>query len=263
MQTDQQIIAESLKAFGLSEAETAIYLTLLALGMQPASVLAKKATLKRGHTYNILHRLRDAGLVQEFVRDGVTFFTASNPKSLLSILDQRSEDVEIQKQKLLEAVPFLERIWNPLSLQPKVRLFQGAKGIKEIYTDTMRHADAVIYAVSDFAHIFPGENDKALNEWVWRYCERRAKKGVWYYGIVNKSPESDAAFKQRKEHKRKLKMLIGMELAVELNIYGDRTAIISSSKDMVGLIIEDKPIAETLRNFHQALWKMLPEYMLS
>mgnify|MGYP001614661087 CR=1 FL=1 len=40
----------------------------------------------------------------------------------------------------------------------------------------------------------------------------------------------------------------------------DKVAVVSSSHDMVGFIIEDKPTADALRGIHQALWKALPDY---
>lgn len=166
----------------------------------------------------------------------------------------------MKKRGLLDVLPLLKALGSPLAVPPKVRLFHGVDGIKEIYNDTVRHAEGVIRAVGDFAHYFPKEASPELNDWMWRYCARRAAKGIWYVGIVNKSPDSDLAFHKRREQKRRLKMLTGIDLPVELNIYGDRVALISSSRDMVGLIIEDRPIAETLRNFHQAVWGMLPGY---
>ena len=81
-------------------------------------------------------------------------------------------------------------------------------------------------------------------------------------GIVNKSATSDLAYRRRIKQKRKMKMLQDVGLSVEMNIYGDKVAIVSSSRDMVGIIIEDAPIAETLRNFHQTVWGKLPDYSL-
>ena len=95
---------------------------------------------------------------------------------------------------------------------------------------------------------------------MWDYCQRRAKRGVTYKGIVNKSETTDLAFKRRKGERRVFKMLTNTDMTVEINIYGNKVAIISSSRDMVGLLIEDKPIADTLRNFHAAMWKKLPDY---
>ncbi|HLC75495.1 MAG TPA: helix-turn-helix domain-containing protein [Candidatus Peribacterales bacterium] len=260
MSSAPERIRQTLQSFGFDEPESMLYIALLELGSQPASVLAKQANLKRGHTYNILTRLMEKGIVQEHEKDGVKYFTGCAPASLISMLERRAEDLERTKAVLLDTLPLLQQLSHPLVLPPKVRLFQGVESMKEIYNDSLRHAEGVIHAFGDFAHFFPKERSRELNEWIWRYCERRAEKGIWYEGIVNKSADSDFAFKKRREHKRRLKMLVGIDLPVEVNVYGNRVAIMSSSRDLVGLIIEDQPIADTLRNLHHAFWKMLPEY---
>ena len=249
-----------LSALGLTEAEATVYTQLLAIGSQPASVAAKKSGLKRGHTYNVLTELTHRGLVQEFEKGGVRYFTAAPPQTLVSILKNRQDDLDRQKRQLLEALPDLERIKNPFSVRPKVRFFQGISGIKEIYEETISVPGETLYAIGDFEHFFPKKNSPELHEWLWQYCLRRAKKGIWYMGILNRSPTSDLAYKTRVKQKRKLRMLTGIDLPVEVNVVGDKVAIVSTSRDMVGLIIEDKPTAETLRNFHRAIWTLLPDY---
>ena len=256
-------IAESLLGFGLLEPEMKVYLALLSLGPQPASVIAKKSGLKRGHTYNVLADLLHRGLVQEFTKGSVKYFTCLPPAVLITMLEQRQGEMEQKKKKLMEVLPDLEHIRNPSILQPKVRFFSGIEGIKQIYEDTLRHANQDLLAVGDFDHYFPREHSKELNDWMWEYCKRRAAKGITYRGIVNKSKTTDLAFKRRKGERRIFRMLQGIDLTVEINIYGDKVAVISSSHDMVGLIIEDKPAADTLRNFHQAMWKILPEYRVT
>ena len=253
-------LAKTLQAFGLSEPEANIYLALLEIGPQPASVIAKKAGLKRGHTYNVLTFLLEKGVIQEFTKDKVKYFTCSSPLVLVSLLERRGEEIESKKRTLIQVIPDLERIRNPMAVQPKVRLFQGIEGIKEIYEDTLREKDPNLYAIGDFDHYFPREKSPELNDWMWEYCKRRAKKGICYMGIVNKSATTDLAFKKRKAEKRKFKMLQNIDLPVEINIYGNKVSIISSSQDMVGLIIEDKPTADMFRNLHQAFWQILPEY---
>jgi HTH-type transcriptional regulator, sugar sensing transcriptional regulator len=251
-----------LSDLGLSNEEIKIYLVSLELGPQPASVLAKKAGLKRGQTYNKLSLLRQKGIMQEFIENKVSYFTSLPPNTLLSVVDRRREELDVQKQKLFGVIPFLEKIKNPLLIQPKVRFFQGVEGLKEIYEDTIRVKNQSIYAFGDFNYFFPEDQDEALNKWIWDYSNKRADRGITYVGIINKSNYSDQAYKKRVRQKRKLKMLKDVYLPAEINVYGDKVAVSSTYKDMVGLIIEDAPIAETLRNLHQAVWKYLPDYKI-
>lgn len=262
MDSPASLASAILAPLGLSGADSKVYLALLEIGAQPASVIARKAGLKRGHTYNVLAELTRMGLVQEFEKRSVRYFSPAEPQTLLSILKHRQDELDMEKRRLLELLPDLERIKNPLSVRPKVRFFQGISGIKEIYEETISVPGETLYAIGDFEHFFPMENSRELNDWMWKYSARRAKKGIWYFGILNKSRTSDMAYKTRVAQKRKLKMLQGADLSVEVNIIGDKVAIVSSSKDMVGLIIEDKPTADTLRNFHKALWMILPDYKI-
>lgn len=251
-----------LQDFGLSAPEVSVYLASLSIGTQPASVIAKKAGLKRGHTYNMLGSLIQKGIVQEFSREGIRYFSSRPAVSLITDVQHREDRLKILKQKLLYITPLLERLKNQLLIQPKVHFFQGIEGIREIYEDTIRTTNQPIHAFGDFEYFFPEQRNKELYDWIWKYADRRAKKSIWYIGIANKSEKSDKAFKLRARQKRKLKMLSGVYLPVEINIYGNKVAVISTYRDMVGVIIEDAPIAETLRNFHQAVWKFLPNYKI-
>ena len=251
-----------LHEFGFNQAEIKIYITSLSLGEQPASTLAKKAGLKRGHTYNILASLIQKGLIQECIKNKVRYFFARSPRTFLSIISHKQDQLKLQKQKFEHVIPELEKIRDPFLIQPKVRFFQGVEGIKEIYEDTIRVRKQIIYGFADFDYCFPEQQNKALNDWIWRYATCRAKKDIWYVGILNQSKISNLSYKRRIAQKRKLKMLKNIYLPVEVNIYGDKVAIMSTYRDMVGLIIEDAHIAETLRNFHQAVWNFLPDYSL-
>lgn len=250
----------TLQLFGFSEEEVAVYIASLEFGTQPASIIAKKAHLKRGQTYNILSQLKDKGVIQEFTKNGVRQFSSQSPSTLLSLLSAREEEITVQKQKILQILPLLEKLRNPLITQPKVRFYQGVSGLKEVYNDTIKTPNKTMYAVCDFDHTFPAEHSKELHTWLWNYTDRRAGRNVKFVGIVNKSKESDLAYKWRRKQKRTMKMLTDVYLPVELIIYGDKVALISTKEDMVGVIIEDKPIADMLRNMHQAIWPFLPDY---
>jgi sugar-specific transcriptional regulator TrmB len=100
-------LTDTLAPLGLKEQETAVYRAALALGARPASVIAQKAGLKRGHTYNVLQGLGDKGLVQEFVKGGVRHYVCSPPQSLLAIAWGREEELRRTKARLEELIPEL------------------------------------------------------------------------------------------------------------------------------------------------------------
>jgi len=196
------------------------------------------------------------------IKRKIRHFAACRPETILSVLLHREEKIAHQKEQIAQIIPLLQSLKNPAVQPARVRFFEGSQGIKEIYEDTIQNSNETIYAIGDFACFFPQEKDPVLNGWIWKYSQRRAAKGIWYYGIANKSKYSDMAFRKRLKQKRKLKMLKDVELPVEINIYGNKVAVMSTSKEMIGFIIEDAPTAETLRNLHKAIWGFLPDYAI-
>lgn len=244
---------------GLTEPEAQIYLTLLEIGQAPASIVARKANLKRGHTYNLLEQLTKKGIATSVTHSKIQQFSVCAPADLANILERKKREIEDKKQRLLYALPALELLKNPHAHTPKVRFFEGEEGIKEMYEDTLKGKHKELYAFADFHYVVPQDKPRPLNDWIWEYSIRRAKKGIWFLGIVNNSPETAEAYRRRKEQKRKLRFTeTPIAIPAEINIYGDKVTIYSEYEELVGVIIESHTIAETLRNLHQTLWKFLP-----
>jgi sugar-specific transcriptional regulator TrmB len=253
-------ILSALHDVGLSEDESQVYLACLQLGARPASVIARKSGHKRGHTYNLLESLTEKALVQEFIKENVRQFVANSPHILLSLLETKEQRVLQQKESLRQVLPELEEVYEHIPSKPKMRLFRGEEGIRSIYEDTLSCAEKIIYAVGDFASTFPARKNNRLHEWMWEYSSRRARQGIWYHGIMNQSSTSDLAFQRRRAQKRKMKMLHQVPFSVEMMIYDSKVAITSTAEDMSGVILEDRNIADTLRNFHRGVWSFLPDY---
>lgn len=247
--------------FGLSEPEVTVYLLLTKGGLRTAGAISKITGLKRGQTYNILESLLSKELIHVSTTRGVKHFSTYSPDTLLDILKSQQNELEGLKNDLVKAVPLLKN-FDPGLLSPSnVKFFRGIEGVKALYEDTLLNMkNETIYALGDFDTSFPKDNDLELHNWIWKYADRRASKNIYYFGIVNKSKSSDIAFKTRIKQKRKLKMLTGVDLPAEINIYKNKIAIMSSAKEMVGLLIEDQFIAQTLMNFHKSVWGLLPDY---
>ena len=258
-ETVHESVSSVLNELGLNNFEILVYKTLLSLGSRPASMVAQKAGLKRGHTYNVLQTLMEKGIVQEFVKNRVRHFTCSHPQAFLSMLQRRQEKIVQQRQKLLEVLPHLEQLRSPLVAAPRVRFFQGLEGIKEIFEDMIRVPNESIYGVSDIEYSWTFIDGKE-REWMNDFIQRRAERNIWWYGIMNKSEATEYALRTRRWLKREVKLVEGLDLRVEIDVYGSKVSITSTYQETVGVLIESKPIADTLRSIHQSIWPLLPEY---
>ena len=261
MEGDLSELYTTLNYLGFSEVETSVYTAFLKLGgARPASVVAKKAGLKRGHTYNILSSLQEKGLVQELIKNGIRHFTCSPPDAFLSIVEHRQKELDQKKNKLLSMLPLLESLQSDLNGSPQVRFYQGMEGIKEIFEDKLRTGED-IFGVMDIRCSYSITNKKLIQQdWHSNFIERRAEMGLWYYGIIPRSGLADEAVYVQPNLKREIRVIDELELPAEINVYGNKVSIISTHREAVGVVIESQAVADTLKCLHQRVWPFLSPY---
>jgi sugar-specific transcriptional regulator TrmB len=251
---------EIFAAVGLTDDASKIYLLLLEHVGLPAGRIAQLSTFKRGYTYNLLHELVEQGFAHESQEKGVKRYRAASPLVIKGKLENKVDQFANLLNKSSEIIPLLLQRAQRSSSVPRIQLFRGSEGVKSVYEDTLNCQSGKIYAVADFATTFPQKKSDELHKWMWRYSSRRADKDIWYYGLVNRSPESDQAYEKRKAQKRKMKMLVNVPISVEINIYDDKVAICSTAEEMMGVIIQSTEIAESAKLLHQALWAVMGSY---
>ncbi len=93
-------IQEVLKEMGMSEKETIVYLSLLKLGSSTASKISKRAKLNRVTTYSLLESLKNKSFVNYSIRSGVKYFESADPKTFLSSLNEKKENLKSVLPKL-------------------------------------------------------------------------------------------------------------------------------------------------------------------
>lgn len=248
---------------GLSDDEAQVLLAIYRHPGSPVGRIAQYAGFKRGHTYNLISSLVGKGLASEALERGVMRVIATPPSHLPARIEKQREELTQLLLDLNGAVGQFEQLIPKLTGLPRVRVFRGAQGLKELYEFTLSAKGKVIRACADFASLFPRRRSPELNDWLWRYAEKRAKRGILYKGMVARSKESDLAFRRRRAQKRALKLLDSLPLSVEINLFDNYAAICSTDEEMLGVLIESEPLAASATNLFEAVWSRLPDYNLS
>jgi len=251
---------EILQQIGLTDAECCVYLAALQGGAQPASSIATRSGLKRGHTYNVLATLLEKGLVQEFERGGSKQFLATDPTGLLTVLEQAEEGLNRTREELITILPLLEKLRSPIINPPRVRFFQGLDGVREVLDDTIAEPGQPVYAFLDLqkAYIQLGPDHSAFID---EYAAQRIERDIWLYAIVPQE-SLDKEDKYRGSvgalMRRDFRTLSGYQPTAEIFIYRGRVSIITTWQQKIGLTIEDQSIFNTFYELHRILWSILP-----
>lgn len=255
------MIQEVLEEIGLSEKEASVYLALLEIGSGKVQELYRKTALNRTTIYDILESLTQKGLVSRYKKGGATYFNALEPDRLLTYLDREAEDqeklTERQKRKISDILPQLVSMQNIYAAgRPKVRFFEGEKGMREAYEDTLTAKEAILaYANVQTMH-------EGLPDFFPEYYRRRAGKGIFIKAIVPQNKLSHERSLHDREEMRSIRFLPESELSFspEVNIYGNKM-LIASWKEKIAIIIESKELADLQRLTFDLLWRTLPKHI--
>lgn len=241
-----ELSPETLKGLGLSEAEARVYLAALELGQASIQDLSKKSGVKRTSIYHFLDDLKDRKLIFETSRKKRKVYSAAKPYQLLELGRIRLAEVQ-------SVMPELMALYNKSDQKPRVTFYEGIDGIKEVYADTLNEKKPII-AWSDFEHMY-----KMLGQgYVAYYPPIRAHLNIPFQTIVRDSVTAREAAKENRKLLREMKFLSAGDLKTEINIYGNKVALMSfRSKPPFAVLIEDHDVAETLRVAWRALWDRL------
>ena len=158
----------AIEDLGLSKKEARVYVANLMLGPATVQKIADHADIKRVTTYVILESLAGLGLVSHSNQGKKTYFTAEDPISLRRLLQKKEQQVAEQKTSFEGILPELQKLKNLPAESPNVRFYEGAEGIKSIFSSFYAsHADEVdmVYGMSnlDQLHAFYPEMAQRLS----------------------------------------------------------------------------------------------------
>ncbi len=245
-----------LEQLGLAPSEIEVYVALLELDSATVTDISKKSGINRTSCYDVLANLVNMGLVSKFKKKKKIHFTAGDPRRLINYLDREKEEahkaIENKKKQVQEILPELVSKINPRSTKPKVSFFEGEKGMREAYEDTLNaHGEILAYANVATMH-------EALPKFFPEYYKRRSSAGIAIKAIMPDNPASrDRAGKDMQEKRQSILLADKAQtFSPEVNIYNDKM-LVASWKEKMAVIIESKELADLMRLNYTLLWDAL------
>lgn len=248
-----------LQKIGLSDKDSEIYLACLELGTQPASVIAKKAGLKRPTTYLILEGLLKKGLVSEYTGSNVKYFTAVSPEYLLNFVEKQRRELSSHQRELEQYLPQFASLTNPYSLNPKVRFYEGIEGVERVMDDSLKATTPILcYSTIDSWFQRPDTRDYIT----WYGKQRVSEKKIPLRGIITDNAISRKYLEEdypdgdhEMSHFRWLPQDV-KTFSNEINIYDNKLSIVClSNNELLGILIESESIAATQKAIFEVAWK--------
>lgn len=234
-----------LKDLQLNEKEAEIYLTLLEIGSQAASVVAKRVSIPRSSVFFHLENLIKKGFVQKEIKSTVQYFSALPPEKIKHLLLRRKSKVDDQMEQLSGLIPTFKSITSPFLNESKVTYFEGVEGLCKMIDDVIQAKDE-LYFIS--AHIFhPEVRNYIRNTYV--PARKKAKNNAEMI-ITDSSDARDYVSLTHNIYK-----WVGFVEAKNIKfestivIYGHKIQFLSTKiEDLTGVMIENQFLANTMKS---------------
>jgi len=247
---------QTLQKAGLSAGEAEIYEILLNLGPSPAQAILKKTELKRGNVYNILASLEEKGLVTKTGDAGPKIvFAPGSPNVLSELLVRKEEEARQGRQQLSDVLDNLKSLYALVQEKPAVRFFEGEEGIRAVLYDSLS-AKGEIYTFADTEAV--EKYAKRLNQ---DYVKKRIEMKIPKKIIALDTPFAREHYKGKTSPLTQIRLvpksISPFETGVE--IYNTTVSFMTlRDKKMIGVIVEDKSIAQTHKSLFEYIWNTLP-----
>lgn len=230
---------------GLKENEAKVYLASLKLGQSTVGQISDLADVQRTFVYDILADLKEKSLISEIELRNVKHYSAVSVNQFKKIQQDKLKKFE-------NLIPELKAIEKTVGDRPRVQLFEGTEGIKAALRDTLNQPEGgqiVAYATGEGFY-------ETVPEFTNEYLRQRVKKKIYVRAIAPDNQVNRDHIEKDKELNRQTLLVPedNFPFTNEIDIYGNKVAIMSLQGELLAVIIESESIAKTQRAIFELAW---------
>jgi len=246
-----------LYSIGLSKTEATIYELLLEDGPDFVTNLAQKSGMTRQYLYDILEHLSIMKLIEKTDSKRLRY-TVRNPKRILEIAQEQEKKKSTNVLMVESNIADLISEYNISTNKPHVVILEGYKGVERLHKD-IEKTKQIDYLFRSFFD----NKSKEMIKLVEQHIKKRSKLGVGTYALT---PVADWAVYNyfKEDRKRRVqRRFVNTDLFTlnsQINIYGNKIAIMSLRKKIVITLIENEDIAQTFKTLFKFIWSATEEY---
>jgi len=241
-------IVQQLGELGFGAKKSLLYSVLLQARSGTAAELAETAGIKRTTSYELL---------EDLVADGLAVVSFSGRKRVYTATQPDNLQLRLERQRALldEMLPELNGLFNRTSHKPRVRYYEGLKGVRQFHDELLQ---------TPFKEYFYFGSMRGLESVVGRrylksFVRRRIEKNIRAHAIRIREQEIDEPLLMPSNELNREVRYISLPSAanvVNMTLYDGKVAIVASTGENYALIIESDGLFTLLKLIWDYLWSV-------
>ncbi len=250
---------ELLQRMGFTAGEIKVYIALLHVGSSTAGPIAKEAKVARSKLYDILDRLAKKGIVSHSIKNGTKYFSAADPSRLNDFLKKKEEDIKRQQDDLQKILPKLKLEYELKEVQQEAEVFEGLEGLKNVredYLRNMKNKEPIYF------FIVPPSALERMEGYYKDWNKRRIKQGIKSYTVMTHDSQTHQYVKDKLKHRLTYVKFLPKEFQAFswTEVYGDTVVTAIAHKKPMSIVVHNKYVAESYKDYFKVLWKLAKDY---
>ena len=246
---------KKLQEIGLKEKEALVYIELLKLGTQPASVVARRIGIPKSTGNFNLEMLVKKGFATKAKKGTAFLYTAEDPNVIIEMLNyekrKNAKEIDNRITSLNSVVTELKSIQFGNVQKPEITFYEGEEGLVKLYESIL----SVNKPIDSFED--KGDMVELIPDYVEEYIKKRIKKKLFNRVISPSDNPNNTSVKSGFREGRFIDKA-KYPFTGDIKITGDCVGICSFQKgNVVGIMVKHKDIANNFRIIFEELWKRL------
>ncbi len=237
------MLEQNLSKLGFSPSEIKVYLHLIQTGSSYANKISSETRTNRTNVYEALDRLLSKGVISFITRNKVKWFEAKPPKSMISLIKEKEEEIKTNGRNLMNDINALKVLNDKRPLEANI--FIGKKGLRILFEEILdtKKPISLIAAELQFMELFGPYFE------LWH--KKRAKKKIGQRTIFPKQFRNKVKKRKFLQYKFVDDKFTNPTTTI---IYGDNCLFIQWLKEPIAIKISNKEIMKSHLNYFNLLW---------
>ena len=242
---------EILESIGLTKSEVKVYLSLLELGSSSVGKIIEKSKVTSSKIYELLDKLIQKGLVSSVIKKGVKYFEAAPLSRILDYLNEKESQLKNQINSIKNILPELELKQKLSKEVSEISVYKSMKGVETIFSIILNSLKK-----GDEYYVFGARSGatEAQRIFLLKYHDKRTAKGIRLKILFSKDLQNIAKPYEQMKLTETRYMDSQLMSPTQTMIVKDKTIIILWKENPMGIIIENKEIAESYKKYFWFLW---------
>tara|TARA_Y100000034_G_scaffold89023_1_gene106982 strand:+ start:5841 stop:6584 length:744 start_codon:yes stop_codon:yes gene_type:complete len=239
---EENRVIDVLESVGLNKNEILVYLDLIRIGKSSVGDISKRTKIHRSNTYDILEKLVKKGIVDQIIDNEKKVFYPKEPRDLLNYLKQKEGELK-------KIIPEIENIQNKPKEERKVSITEGLNSVKNIILHFLDSSEGIdVYGT-------PKETVDLLGGFIPEFHKLRIKKKIPMRHIFGVDSLKRIRELNEMEYTKARYFPSSYSSKISTNICCDKVVLILWDIPVSAIVIENKQVAETYKNYFEILWE--------